>query len=165
MEKSSGDLKCCYLWTVTCDLFGESEFICQIINEFQMWIFIWYQCVWYFLKWYSKYFSSDGNLNFGVLVEWKRGDCRTRDPWFRSYTGIMWISMGTKKKSLRLHSTKVWICTLRGWCLWKFEIPGRRMFAAHKTGLEWLPKGGPNASFLMQPKDKRKLMSKGGWMA
>ena len=34
------------------------------------------------------------------------------------------------------HSTKVWIGTLRGLCLCKFDIPGRRMFATHKPVLK-----------------------------
>ena len=43
---------------------------------------------------------------------------------------------------------KVWIGTLRWLCLCKFDISGRRMMAAHKTGSEiW--QGHPNASCLI----------------
>ena len=39
-------------------------------------------------------------------------------------------------KTPKLHSIKVWICTLSGQCLCKFDISGRRMLAAHKTDIE-----------------------------
>ena len=63
-------------------------------------------------------------------------DCRSRGPWFKDYTGLSGISQGTRNESPRLYSIKVWIGTLRGLCLCKFDTPGHRMLAAHKTGSE-----------------------------
>ena len=42
----------------------------------------------------------------------------------RIYTGLTRISQGTRKESPRLHSTEMWIGTLRGLCLFKLDIPG-----------------------------------------
>ena len=68
-----------------------------------------------------------------VVAHWFSGspfDCRSRVPWFKSYPGITWISLGARNESPRLHP-KVWIGTLR---VWKFDIPGRSKSAAHKPG-------------------------------
>ena len=67
---------------------------------------------------------------------------------------------GHKKWISRLHSTKVWNGTLRGLCLCKFDIPGCRMLAAHKTGSEIVSQGDPNALV-----SKCSPMSKGCWTA
>ena len=72
-------------------------------------------------------------------ARWSNG--KSRCPLFESYTGLKWISLSTRNDSPRLHSTKVWICTLRERCLWKLYIPGRRMLAAHKTGSEIVSPG------------------------
>ena len=48
--------------------------------------------------------------------------CKSRGLWFESYTGLIWISLGTRNESLRLQSTKVWIGSLRGHCLCMFDI-------------------------------------------
>ena len=74
-----------------------------------------------------------------IGARWSSGSafaCRSIDPWFESYTGLKWISLGTWNESPRLHSTKVWIDTLRGLCLCKLDMPERRILAAHKTGSE-----------------------------
>ena len=39
--------------------------------------------------------------------------------------------------------------TPRGLCLCKWDIPGRRMLTAHRTGSEIVPQRDPNTSFLM----------------
>ena len=109
--------------------------------------------------------------NYNSLARWSSGSafaCRSRCPWFESYTGLTWIFQGTRNESPRLHSTKVWIGTLRRLCLCKLDIPGR-----HNVGCthnrEWkFPKGDQNASFLMLPNDQVKLNAKGwlhGWIA
>ena len=54
--------------------------------------------------------------------------------WFDSYTGQTWISQGTRNESKRPNSTKMWFGTLRGLCLYKYDISWSRMLAAHKTG-------------------------------
>ena len=54
------------------------------------------------------------------------------------------------------------IGTVRGQCLCKFDIPGCSMLAANKTGNEIVPHADLNASFLRQPNDQGKLLSKGG---
>ena len=64
-------------------------------------------------------------------------------PWFKSYTGLTWISQCPRNESPRLHSTNLWIGTLRRLCLCKLDIPGRRMLAAHKTGSEIVSPGRP----------------------
>ena len=41
---------------------------------------------------------------------WSSGsafDCRSRGSWVESYTGLTWISYGTRNESPRLHSTKI----------------------------------------------------------
>ena len=70
---------------------------------------------------------------------WSRGnmfDCRSRGPWFEYYTSLTWISLGTRNESPSLHSTKVWIGTLRRLYLCKFDIPGCHILSAHKIRSE-----------------------------
>ena len=62
-------------------------------------------------------------------------DCRSRGSLLESYTGLTWIFQGTRNESPRLHSTKMWTGTLRGLCLCKLDIIGRRMLAALLGGL------------------------------
>ena len=53
-------------------------------------------------------------------AHWSSGSTlnhRSRGLWSKSYTGPTWISLGTRNEFQRLHSTKVWIGTLRGHCL------------------------------------------------
>ena len=63
-------------------------------------------------------------------------NCRMKGALFESYTDLTWISLGTRNDSTRLHSTNMWIGTLRG-----FYIPGCRILAAHKTGSEIVSPG------------------------
>ena len=58
-------------------------------------------------------------------------DCRLRGPWIECYTDLTWIFLGTRNEFTRLYSTKVWIDTVRGRYLCKFDIPERRMLTAH----------------------------------
>ena len=79
------------------------------------------------------------NITGRVCPVVARSPADREGPWFESYTGLTWISQGTRNESPRLRSTKVWIGTLRGLCLCKLDIPGRHMLAAHKTGSEIVP--------------------------
>ena len=58
-------------------------------------------------------------------------DWRSRGPWLESYAGLTEFLRAQESPSL--HSTKVWFRTPRGRCLCEFDIPGRRMLAAHKN--------------------------------
>ena len=89
--------------------------------------------------------SGNTNILWSHIVgaRWTSGSVfayGSRGPWFESYTGLI-LLWAQKNKSLRLHSTKVWIGTLRGQCMCKFDIPGRRMLVEHKTGSEVVSPG------------------------
>ena len=68
-------------------------------------------------------------------------DRRSRGPWFKSYTGITWISLKARNEPPRLHSKLGVNGTLRMWYLSKLDIPGCRIMAAYKTGNEIVSKG------------------------
>ena len=53
--------------------------------------------------------------------------------------------LSTINKSSMLHSTKVWNGTLRCCVCNKFDIPGRRVLAAHKTWSEKVSPGWPES--------------------
>ena len=78
---------------------------------------------------YSE-FLKISTCPYRCCPRWSSGSafaCRSRGPWFKSYTGRTWIFQDTRNESPRLYSTKVWIGTLRELCLCKLDIPGRRM--------------------------------------
>ena len=79
----------------------------------------------------NKLIQSHTGMQIGPVVVYV-SDFRLRGLWFKSNTGLMWISQGTRNKSPRLHSNKVWIGTLRGLCLCMFDILGYSMLAAVK---------------------------------
>ena len=83
--------------------------------------------------------NSNTCFFYNLGVRWSSGNaftCRSRGTWFKSYTAQPWISQGTRKESSRLHSTKVWIGTLRGLCLCKLDYPGCVCWLHTKPGVK-----------------------------
>ena len=62
---------------------------------------------------------------------------------FKSYSGLMCISLGKINEYARLHLTKVRNGTPRGQWLCKFDIPGCCMLDAHKAGSKIVSPGRP----------------------
>ena len=100
--------------------------------------------VYFLIKyWYNGILNS--MICCCIEAHWSSGstfDCRSRGPWFRSYTGLMWISVGTGNESPRLHSTKVGIGTPRAVYV-QVLIPGHHNVGC-KQNQEW-------KSFPMEP--------------
>ena len=67
----------------------------------------------------------------GVLASGSVFNCRSGGSWFESYTGLTWISLGTRNESPRFNSTKVQLNQGANWYperavsvqAWYFSVP------------------------------------------
>ena len=97
-----------------------------------------------------SFFDSYFIRRLHIVTCWSSGsafDCRSRGPLFESYTGLTWFSLGTRIESPR-RPAKVWIGTLRGWCLCIEVWYSWEPYVGCTQNRGWKSsKGDPNASF------------------